>query len=69
MKSFTPVLVPNYKRDGCGYSDSGKLCPKCLAKGVNKYMKNRTNTKTGEKFYSCVAPNYGDGCGHTENLE
>jgi phosphoglycolate phosphatase-like HAD superfamily hydrolase len=48
--------------------DSSKLCPKCLKNGRNKQLLVKINRKTGNRFYSCVPPQYkGDGCGYTEN--
>jgi predicted HAD superfamily phosphohydrolase YqeG len=68
-KKFYSCVPPKFKGDGCGYIDSGKLCPVCLENGMSKYMSERKNTQTGNQFYSCVPPQYkGDGCGYTENI-
>jgi predicted HAD superfamily phosphohydrolase YqeG len=49
--------------------NSSKLCPQCLAKGINKQLQIKINRTTGEKFYSCVLPKYGgNGCDYTENI-
>ncbi len=34
--------------------NSDRLCPKCLANGLNKPLQLKINRETGEKFYSCV---------------
>jgi phosphoribosylpyrophosphate synthetase len=48
--------------------DSSKLCPNCLKNGRNKQLLVKINRTTGNRFYSCVPPQYkGDGCGYTEN--
>ena len=42
-----------------------KICPNC-----GQLMKIKIRREDGNRFYSCVPPQYrGDGCGHTENIE
>jgi phosphoglycolate phosphatase-like HAD superfamily hydrolase len=41
-----------------------KICPKC-----GKALKIKINKKNGNKFYSCLPPNFGgQGCGFIENI-
>lgn len=49
--------------------NSSKLCPSCIAKGLEKQLQVKINRQTGTKFYSCVLPKFGgNGCGYTENI-
>ena len=49
--------------------NSSKLCPRCSVNGQTKQLQVKINRQTGQKFYSCVPPQYkGDGCGYTENI-
>jgi len=49
--------------------NSSKLCPSCIAKGLEKQLQVKINRQTGTKFYSCVLPRFGgNGCGYTENI-
>ncbi len=44
--------------------ESNKICPRC-----GKRMQIKIRRKDGNKFYSCVLPQYkGNGCGYTENI-
>jgi hypothetical protein len=41
-----------------------KICPNC-----GQPMKIKIQRENGNRFYSCVPPQYnGNGCGHTENI-
>ena len=48
--------------------NNSRFCPECLTNGVNKQLQLKINRQTGEKFYSCVSPQYkGYGCGYSDS--
>ncbi|MEA5574734.1 hypothetical protein [Calothrix sp. UHCC 0171] len=68
-EKFYSCVPPKFNGNGCGYNDSGKLCPVCSENGMSKYMRIKKNSQNGKEFYSCVPPQYhGNGCGYTENI-